>query len=229
MKKILFLLSLFLIFTKNIFCQEELCLIYKDTNTNIKNRISIYARVEANDEIYYYFLRNGEIDPSNYYYTAVDPNYKINLLKADFQQLRNAFIKFTEWETTALQNNVAKFSKEIQISVKSEYMIWSSYDIMRKWNILYIKDKRDTLEFKFIFYWQPSYTIEKASLTILSNTVYSDDINKRFSMNVNLNSDDIKRFLDNTTEEKIKTAIKIYREKEKENERQKKLQDNLFR
>jgi len=231
MKRLLLILSLFLFVCAGLFCQTEILLIYKDDNINVKEKISVYVEVR-DDAVFCFMLRNGDTNPLEHKVNEPNPNFEIYLTNDDFSLFRWALNKFLEWETVAAKNEAKPFTKEIPVYVETNAVIWSSYDSSIKGIMSYVLDSRiNPLKIKFQFIWKYIYKDEyRARLNIESNTVYSIGKRAGFSLYVSeMKNEDINKFLENTTEEKIQEAIKNNREKEKELERQKKLQDDLFK
>jgi hypothetical protein len=220
MKKLFVTIVLALLYYGGAYCQTETHFIYEDRSPS-SEYMSVYAADEGGN-ITGFKLRNA---------WDASTHFDIDLTAQSFSRFRDAFEKFLEWESVAVGNNVEKFEREIPVAVISHNGTWRSYDSRTRGSSR-VSNREMVIIFKFK--WNPSNTAPQgASLDTIANAVQTDGLDRTSVLIItNMNSEAVRRFLDNTTEEKVLTAVRQSREqnrqRELEQERQRQLQDELF-
>jgi hypothetical protein len=214
MKKILSIIILTFIFFGTAAGEAETLLIYREEITNNEPRLSVLTKIE-NDNVIGYSLSNELFN---------SPYFIIELTKKNFENFREAFNRFLEWETIADENNLDSFTREIPVTVASDNIIWTCTSIRPVRNM-------NSMIFTFQFDWNPSRKEEyRALLNICSNIIEPLERGSSFTLQKNyMNNDEVSMFLDNISDEKIAFIIERQRERKTETERQRLLIDELFK
>jgi len=226
MKKLFGILTIVLILCGKAYGQTERHLIYEQSGGVFNGRyivmlfpkLSVYANVEG-EEVTSYSLCNEEYGTTQ---------FEICFTIQNFSDFREALNKFIEWEKIAVGNNLDSFNREIPIAISSDKVTWKNPLRSNSDTIHRIKNGKLSIIFTFI--WNTLYVEgHRASLSIDTNTIQSDISGETFILRKVMSLDEIRLFLDNTTSENILNAIRQSRQQKLENERQQKLQDELFR
>ena len=220
--KIRLLIFYFLIACGSAYSQVESYLIYDQkagaTRYTSTPNLSLYANI-ADDKVTSYSIRNMDFSSS----------FDIVLSVENFSTLREALGKFLEWDSIARQNPIESFTKKIPIVITSIDVIWSEHPdepIEVKHKI-----KSGELIVEFNFSWRPgNIEVARGQLEMVSNVIQSIVSGGTFKfLKRGIGRDEAKLLLDNTTDEIIKKGIEQGRLRNQEIDRQKQLQDALFR
>ena len=212
MKK--FIIFLLLLICENVYSQIETRLIYREVITYNEPRLSILAAVE--NDIVKKFILSNELFNS--------PYFRIELTEQNLVNFREALIKFFEWESLAVENNPASFTREIPVTVISNKVTWS-------WTNARQLTNKDLMTISFQFDWNPSRReTYRALLNISSNTAQPAGLGRSFTLQkTGMNHEAAGQLLENITDEKILFVLDQYRKEELEKERQRELINELFR
>jgi len=196
--------------------------------------LSVYSQTESYiicyeaDLLLFVNLENNSIKDYKIY--TVLPFCNIILNRNNFQLFRDLLNRFLEWEKIAETNNLTeRFEREIPITVTSNNVTWST--IERQQGYVTYKMIENEMQIKSTFNWNPTAYNEslKGNLHITSNTITSNTPNSSFYFDRYIMRNDAKQLLENLTDSKIQEAIQRGRAEEQERQRQKQLQEELFR
>jgi hypothetical protein len=225
MRKVLLFISVLFLAIANVYTQTESFLIYKQKSEVVNGRfisprdpeLLFYVNL-VNNSIVSYVIEKDDLTP-----------FKIEITPENFLSFLEALNKFLEWESLAVVNITEKFDREIPVNVLSKNVIWEKYLTWTTKDTYEMKDEE--LIIKFNFKWQPSYAeFTRGQLDMASNIVVSNDMKSVFKFEkTGINRDEIRLLINNLTDEKIKVAIQRGRTEEQERNRQRQLQDELFR
>jgi len=195
------------------YSQAETILIFRETITYNEPRLSVLTRIE-NDDINKYILSNELFN---------SPYFRIELTEINFFNFREAFCKFLEWESLAVENNLDSFKREIPVTVISSNVTWSWTNVRHFTN-------KNRMTINFLFDWNPSRReAYRALLNISSNVIRPFRAGPDFTLQKDfMNHDEVSMFLDNITDENISLVVQENNERKSETERQRALIEELF-
>jgi hypothetical protein len=234
MKKVLIFISVLFLVIANVYSQTESFLIYKQKIESVNGRIihplspvlSFYVNLENNMIVSY------AIGTDSYYSVNRDfsvDSFRIEITHENIVNFKEALNRFLEWEARASINNLTeRFSREIPISVSSNNVLWSRYVTLTTESTF--RNNSTPFLIQFNFRWTPSnIEFARGQLDITSNTVSASGANSFRLVKSGIGRDEARLLSDNLTDSKIQEAIQRGRAEEQERNRQRQLQDELFR